>query len=57
MNMASPKASKSQAQKFREAARAVGADHSESAFNAALKKVAKAPPRKESKPKARKPAK
>jgi hypothetical protein len=47
---------KSQAQKFREAARAVGADHSESAFNAALKKVAKAPPPKEPKPKPKKRA-
>jgi hypothetical protein len=35
---------KSQSQKFRETARALGADQSESAFNAALKKVAKVPP-------------
>jgi hypothetical protein len=34
------KQTKSQSQKFRETARALGADQSESAFNAALKKVA-----------------
>jgi hypothetical protein len=34
---------KSQVQKFRETARALGADQSETAFNAALKKVAKSP--------------
>jgi hypothetical protein len=38
------KSKKSQAQKFREAARAVGADQNEAAFNAALKRVAKVPP-------------
>jgi hypothetical protein len=44
-------AKKSQVQKLREIARAVGADQSEAAFNAAVKKVAKAPPPKEAKPK------
>jgi hypothetical protein len=39
----------SQASRFREAARMLGCDESEEAFNAALKKVAKAPPPKESK--------
>jgi hypothetical protein len=55
--MASPKVSKSQSQKFRETARALGADQSESAFNAALKKVAKTPPKAESKPNKKKAAK
>jgi hypothetical protein len=47
---------KSHVQKFRETARALGADQSEAKFNAALKKVAKAPPPKESKPRKTKPA-
>jgi hypothetical protein len=46
-------AKKSQIQKFREAARTVGAHDSETRFDAALKRVAKAPPR----PKEPKPAK
>jgi hypothetical protein len=50
-------AKKSQAQKFRETARALEADQSETAFNAALKKVAKAPPPKESKLPTKKPSK
>ena len=45
---------KSQVSKFRETARALGADQSESAFNAALKKVATAPspakPKRKAKP-------
>lgn len=41
--------SKSQIQKFRETARALECDESEEAFDAALKKVAKASPTKESK--------
>jgi hypothetical protein len=49
-------AKKSQIQKFREAAHAVGAHDSEKRFNAALKTVAKAPPpAKESKPEPKKP--
>jgi hypothetical protein len=43
--------------KFREMARVLDADQSEAAFNAALKKVAKSPPPKESKAKAKKSAK
>jgi hypothetical protein len=48
------KPAKTQSQKFRETARALGADQSETAFNTALKKVAKAPPRKQLKPKPKK---
>jgi hypothetical protein len=47
----------SQLHKFREMARVLDADQSEAAFNAALKKVAKSPPPKESKAKAKKSAK
>jgi hypothetical protein len=48
---------KSQIQKFREAARAVGTHDSEKRFNAALKGVAKAPaPAKDSKPEPKKPS-
>jgi hypothetical protein len=42
---------KSQVEKFRETARQLDANESEEDFNAALKKVAKAPPPKDSKPK------
>lgn len=43
------KSSKSQRQKFIEAARKAGADESESAFEAKLKKIAKAKPKDEPK--------
>lgn len=40
---------KRQIDKFREAAREIGTDNSEEAFDAKLKKIAKAPPPKEEK--------
>ncbi len=45
----------SQIKRFRDTARALGADQSEAAFNAALKKVAKAPPSKGSKSQPKEP--
>ncbi|MCR4268752.1 DNA-binding protein [Nitratireductor sp. ZSWI3] len=45
---AKPKA-KTQREKFEEAARELGTDQSEEAFDRALKKVAKAPPPKDDK--------
>jgi hypothetical protein len=41
---AKPVGAKSQIERFRETARELGAGESEEAFDAALKKVAKAPP-------------
>jgi hypothetical protein len=41
---AKPVGAKSQIERFRETARELGADESEEAFDAALKKVAKEPP-------------
>jgi hypothetical protein len=52
---AKPVGAKSQIQRFREIARELGADATEKTFNAALKRVAKAPPPKESKPIFKKP--
>jgi hypothetical protein len=45
----SPKPPKSQVDKFKEAARELEADDSEEAFDANLKKIAKAPPPKDNK--------
>ncbi|MER8416231.1 DNA-binding protein [Mesorhizobium sp. M1329] len=47
----SQKKAESQVDKFREAARELETDQSEEAFDRVLKKVAKAPPQKEEKPK------
>lgn len=46
-----------QVDRFREAARELGCDQSEERFDAALRKVAKAPALEEDKPKAKKPPK
>jgi hypothetical protein len=55
MAKSDPKKSKSQVAKFRETARALGADQDEAAFDAALKRVAKAlPPPKASRPQSKK---
>jgi hypothetical protein len=56
MAKSDPKKSKSQVAKFRATARALAADQNEAAFDAALKKVAKAPPPPKTKPQPRKPA-
>lgn len=45
-----------QSRRFKEAARELGADQSEEAFNEALRKLARAPVRKETKGKAKKGA-
>ncbi|WP_292713071.1 hypothetical protein [Mesorhizobium sp.] len=50
--MAKNKESEAQIDKFREAARELETDQSEEAFDRVLKKLAKAPPPKEKKPKA-----
>jgi hypothetical protein len=47
--MTEPKPSKSQVDKFREAAREVETDDREEAFDAIVKKIAKAPPPKDNK--------
>lgn len=47
----SSKTSKSQVDKFRELAREIGTVDSEEPLNAAIKRVGKAPPPKETKPK------
>ena len=52
-----PKMAKSQVDKFKKAARELGCDQSEEAFDAALRKVASAPPSKPDNPKKKKPAK
>jgi hypothetical protein len=46
-----------QPDKFKQAARELGCDESEEAFDAALRKVTAAPPSKSDKPKKKKPAK
>lgn len=48
----SPRKSESQVDKFREAAREAETDDREDAFDRIVKKIAKAPPPKEEKPKA-----
>ena len=48
--MTQPKASQSQVDKFREAAREVETDDREEAFDAIVKKIAKSPPPKDDKP-------
>lgn len=46
---------KSQIDKFKDAARELGCDESEEAFDATLKRIAKAPPQKDGKSKEKKP--